>query len=1698
MASLDSTFEIELRTIDPTKRRNYWWEPNDRDKKLTLNFTKEVSAKYSVVEGDKPGRYVFSVSSTLAFNESNIITVNIDNRIVETGNPKWTVTPYCFTPEGKIDPALITNTWTLHPQNTNKIETLGQNNADEDYPLLMQVNDQFGNKCPITETNVDNMLLTNLTDPTEAKIGLKPKVTPDSLIQLTFNPVLAGKYSFKFNSNERTFNIVPGVPSGKTSFSDMKYETEAKEMEAGKLFKFEITAVDSDNNVIECNSTVMVNFKAYVKLESDKFWKNIENPVCTEDKSGFIYSANLTKTGNYDFYASLNDVEIQCTNCELYVYGGPLNFAASILEYYDDKGSVYNTFEQTYRLKEDKTLQPLYRLLMVDIYDNPMDRVPEDFNISGVMIDDSTEEKVTIASNSLTFNWRQLKGTGYVYFALSADGADYWNSNNVNAGLANLEITFKSITRTWLISIIGPEEDATSDVAEFEGKNTKFVVRKPGSQSVEYSTTLKLSTVAGVSIDVLIELRSKTNLRKKNIEQELSAYFNPTHKASKIDSIARADLQGRYVVSLYVEKSYTETNPLLITFKQAGIELPLSVELVVSPAELETLNITSPIVNGSADIDYSFIVTPWDKFGNNPSVSIDEVNVKIDPPAPEDLQLGQEQTEVELLTVSYTAELRNDYSILYTMANRKAGIYRVDSKLFNKDYEITIIPGKPFPDSTSIEIKNNRIIAGEEIGVYLYARDKQNNVITAEFMSINDYSVYYDINGNTKGRLTKWFDAPPSDERPNRIKTLLNVTKAGTTYFKSYLNIEGKDVPITCTKCEVTVVVGDLFVSNTEFIQVRNDETFATQNLQINRLELIEVTLRFNDRYWNNIPTYNTSQNFSATIFGNNMEELGLNMTRTDSSAILGVLQDDQSFFRRLVPAKNYIIQIDYQLYVDDTLKWQTKGRSILTMEILGDAKGYGNGILVPEATQINPTDITKVAGDLQTTIRIELRQSENKKYAGFFYDDEIKVEEKLKDNETEFLNVTLFKGEADSIYYANVYGEKATYDVDREIIVSVKKNNKWTSVATVIYVKIFPDFPDWNKTEIVKPFNETVRTEEITSVLFRLYDKYSNVYIDQNIAGKIEGKITSQNEGSEVTSISKADKWTYQINVKPVYPPKEFEMLIYYRIDEQTKVSIILNPLKTIVTTYIDAERTLLQGEKLKGITADEILDFFVLIRDTGGFCYEGDANISAVISGPFLTNDIGDSRLYPSSKNLTVVNATIKIKDFKEGQQEVTNKNSQCLKYYYASLNDGDIKKIGFYQIDIYIQGDGIKWNEENKAFASTRQVRMIPGRIVPQNSAIVMPDRKGLGSGTLNLVAGEYLGFEIWTYDRFDNKFDYPQWDGEVSILEMKNLNKTVDWMSIETKTTNGQYNVQLMIGKVDTYSEFSISIKDTQVEWNKLKKIDAPEVISVIPGKCVTLKYNVAEKITCSSCLINIGERNEFGISCNDVFSNEVVTGGSKISVIITGKNLDKVGSDTVLVNIVDENNGKYTVDFTVAWSGNYDLYILNDGNPESSIFSFNATLQCTSDDKPLKCPNVDLCAASYAECGIVPDEVNTTINCDVDIEIACKVDKVEKCARTPTDCDKLEVGYKKCVSTGIWMLETDYPFFCQTSSVNCDTNYPVQCRDGSCRKAQSECPSSFACPPNQFICPDTTCVNTGEICPPPKTDCKTTPTTPYLC
>jgi Ras GTPase-activating-like protein IQGAP2/3 len=236
---------------------------------------------------------------------------------------------------------------------------------------------------------------------------------------------------------------------------------------------------------------------------------------------------------------------------------------------------------------------------------------------------------------------------------------------------------------------------------------------------------------------------------------------------------------------------------------------------------------------------------------------------------------------------------------------------------------------------------------------------------------------------------------------------------------------------------------------------------------------------------------------------------------------------------------------------------------------------------------------------------------------------------------------------------------------------------------------------------------------------------------------------------------------------------------------------------------------------------------------------------------------------------------------------------------------------KLAGEYSMEIKLIDEENKDNDSDEP--EVFLLKGCPMKVEVTSSPNSDPSRCQLdGMGTSSAVAGVEASFNIVSFDAYGNKglggetFTAILTSGDNKIHAHVRDNKDSTYTVNYTCPSAGEYDLQVFLNNQPLGGR-KVVVKDAGVSS---------------PEKCVLVGFDES--------LLNqkAGTLSKFQIQAKDKHNNLRSSGGEKFTVTLT----NKTSSEVVEANVVDNNDGKYDVDFTLIKSGEYDMVVALNGTP----------------------------------------------------------------------------------------------------------------------------------------------------------------------
>ena len=1630
------TFSIEIRTINPNYRTNVWFvDPNNEIKLIfSLNDRDNSSQIYSIKFGTKRGTYIAEITPFKEI-QLNKITISIRNILFMKYKAKLNVIP-----------AEIHSIKIVDKTGKQVLNALKPSTIDNEYEAFFSVFDKWNNTVKLTEKTKPNIKITDSED--------KEKLATFSIIngyfKVAFKPDKSGVYKFIIMKEEFSVELSPGIVSPDNSIIKVFC---GNNLIAGDKISMEFTPTDNSNN----------NFKnindQFVKKNDIKYFYNTPNLgsnsfILGESPADFTkslvikFNQKLTKKGKNFLNGMIRGTTLKAFPSYCEVKHANFNFVNSTMSFFNDAINRFVDLSITIPLKENNIDElPKYILKARDIYGNILDIFPAD-QISKI--------KLNLYGNNIID-----KNSPVEFIPGTPQGSDLpFTLKDSDSEKKYKEAVFRSTPYSLeLKHLEGPNPQSIIFPVILLGQGNKDLAADNAALDLSKTAinTNSLSFKAGESAEFSIELRSINNLRKadatnlafEGIFTQANGLIDGQWKLNAEES----DSRGSYIITITGIK--TGKAKLKLKVGNSGL-INQIIDIEVFPNVLNHAEITSDLsISTSADNEVAFVLIPYDKYNNIADVKVKEINMAI-------------QLAKSTQNIIYTGKLDlNTRKINYIVNSKKSGDYSIKSSLFSKIYTFSIHAGEPSSKYSQIKISPTILKAGQKSMATLIPVDKNENAIPA---STKDLQKKIKLSINYLGEIIQRnvnFEAN-WEIIGNNLETSWSLKEAGNVIISAKINEE--DLP--CSTCSLTYSPGEIDITKTKFL-VKN---LGSNYIEVNTVEIpygssqLSVIGRLNDQFGNRIMKIPSNNVFQAKMTGNNMNNLDLVANKKDNEIVLNIKAEDKNEFKELIPALNYTLKLSH--LIDSSLKTAVD----VNLDIIGNNTDAGNGNYEVSNTNIGNFDIILIAG-VKTYITIELRTAKNKRYNKI--PDLLKIKAVKSSGKSTKLVINIEKGSKKGQFLIGLISTEALLNNDK-LEVEIKIDNKLVPQRLVIDVD--PASPDLSKTKYTKDLGNNLISGEIVAIGFSLFDKFGNEYKKASFAKKIFGKAIKGRGNFSATGFVNGE---YLINLRPFYPPIDISVLLYYTNTDGSFYSFTETPITGKLKTVLDIEKTEIHGSDLTGVRVDRPLGFFIILKDTTGYCFEEEKVVKVSIIGPYQSENKTNNSLV-TGREIIVVNVSSTVETSNKEQID----SGSCKYIYNVEVIPESLKYVGYYQINVFIEGEN-----NNEMVKSQRNTLMQAGDILPSNSLLNVPILYQKGNALYNLDVNKTFILHLITRDKFKNVIaDERKADScKFNVIGLDNSDYKVNSFK---NMGNGTFELDVKFFKAMVLKGAEFIINTEKFKWSNLGKRDCPNVLKILPGNCSSNYPNTNKDSVFIKGNVNVGFEYSFNMNCYDQFNNKVDKGGNTFSINIIGNNVNVVKVDNIPTKVVDNKDGSYTGSFTFGYGGNYNIFVMIDGEAYDSFEVIVNPSMCPL-STPVYCLNTNKCVKkSYFNCNY-PE-----LSCsNPDLPYKCSKNGVDTCVKGIFDCD-CEKGFSKCPSSKKCVPTGQIATYCPSiANRKCSGEAAHLCSDGSgCRINSKECPSQKACPPGSKMCFDGTCRNISSLksCPKPKIeDCSTTEN-PFRC
>jgi hypothetical protein len=1633
-----NSFTVEIRTVD--NKRKYVWEDKPEEYIIITQDKIEPKITYNVSYGEVPGIYLIKVMSLKAISLLDNFFLNVKvGSLLFSNKIRMTTTHN------------IANSLNFLNNKGEKIDILPKGNADEVYKINLKIYDKYLN---LVNPNTVNMYLT-VTPPSD-KIGnqirISSLITSDSIQTYEINSIYKGIYEIKTNiSNEINFEITYGLPSDSFSLAIAD-----KQVTAGNISKLYIIPYDKNNNLIDAiNMPTTERFRAILNWPSGN--KDLGKATKIEQKlfdsysinnnkavSAFLIEEQLKFRGDNLFSVFYENKEIKCLNCLTTVTSNIKTLDNFYITYFDTESSSFKELLNNTNFDNVKS-DAIIRIFPRDIYGN----------------------KIDIISNfsDYTLTFKEKNNLQIIYkFKISNidDGNEEFIEFKINDNSeVNKDLTFSTLTKgEYIVTVSEKNLNKKINVNLFgrEGDNDA------GNEEIEITKTVisssNLEFVAGTTGFIILELRTITNKRKNNWFYKVDIKPENTDESFS-KNIKNASKLGQYLITFGSNKANTFPKPydyklkLFINDKEIN---SLNVLIKIQPGKMEKSYIMekylsnknlNTLITGNCDNDLSFEIQARDGYDNIAEIKPNDINLRVISP------------NQNLANVFYSSDNFNLETLNFTVNTNIAGRYSIKGNMmFNYFYDT--IPGKLDSEKSFVENLTKEISAGEKAKISLEPRDKNFNLI-------NPIELKDTFKVSCKDPLDKDIIGEKTLAENSKVFIFEAIlTNKGKNTWNILINNKTKE----CKDC-VTNVKSSFPVANKSDIYLYdhiNQSNILVKNkdkIQAINTKAIILLVTAKDQYNNIIE--NTSDILTVNdgyLYGNGMEKIQLDSNHFNDigQKIITIPNNSMDIYNKLVASDKY--QLSFKLTEVNSEKKTVEEFSFqVNMFSEKDSEGYGNGDYVIENTYLSKTEINMYADNTDTFI-IRLKTKDNLFYFGNI-DPINDIKYLLSVNDKTFT----FKVEADiykyNYYTITVYSKESSKQSKILTISLIDKQTKlFRNIPGKVSLMINPKMPPYPpNTKIIKrPTDDFLSPNKLITITFNLFDEYGNIYHNNY---EVLNRMTIINNNFDVSKDKDSqfnkqllnDGFTYEFNFIPDYPPKNVAFYIEY---SDQKLKIIQNVLNQIIQKQIvsepDFSKTQVFGENINTMYAGESIDLNIKLMDYKNICedIEGDVEITANIRGPI--DNINNN------KNIRTISYSFEKKISQD-------KTSICTNSFKALVTKEKIyTESGDYEIIIFIG--------KNKFRLEPIIHKLLPGEIEFKNCLSILDENT---PNVRKLIAGTEVKFTIEARDKFNNKIISDN-KFTLKLIDLKENNlKEKDFGLKFIDEKYGQMKGYLNVYKSGLFKmEYYYSNK--LVEINTSRGIDEFEVI---PNICSKFIPKEGEKTTYKdvddSNLLNtlVGKQTKLIISCYDIYRNKVITGGENFSIKIqVSENENKTN---VPLNIKDNLNGNYIVEFVPPLQGDYNIVIILRENEYYSTKEIIYNNNCKG-DKPLSCSNKEKCVNDLKEC--IDDN-----KCQIETPIYCEVDGKPKCTKSTKECDcpknvkNPKDPYVKCFQGDVCVLSSKKESMCfDPWDIDCQrfSEFRILNKDGICR-SKEESPARRVCPLGFYLCTDLTCRKNIEDC-----------------
>ena len=1507
---------------------------------------------------------------------------------------------------------------------------LGSVSVEDKFQMINILYDKYDNQ--ITNINFALSSLQIKMSPVNAVLGhqysAEPLAQKNGEIIITLKSTYANKHVVTGLYFPNKYNIL--FTHGQPWADNSLLEVSKTEAWVGEEVKIYITPYDRYNNYIDATEFAETSPYQVKYTNAGSKTKVIMEKYTIEDKSGLnvlsyngaFYVKGVTKIDGY-----IDTQEIKCVLCRINIKTKDVDFLNSYVLRFD---SGKNDFEllKNGTVEKNTKEEPIYRLYPRDQYLNDVDFIPkEKLEKYKAYLKNQNETSVY----KLKLNNKEFTNQEYAEFIINDDKT------------VNGDLTYKTLVRGFYDLVFTDEEDNLKYNITLEGDD-KGGSNEPADYQKTFIIDQNLTYVAGNNGYMMIEIRTKNNIRKNSWEgfdftikscDENDKTFNFTQE--------RAGTLGVFYITVTTQKANTYPKltecPLKIYLNKEKIE-DLNPLMEVYPDAVVRTNILEKyyqkgssvnLLDGTADSNYFFEVASFDQYNNLAETVQKVVGIKVT------LKGGDEVKNTN-------SETNNDSGYRgYSVPAKKAGTYIVSTDksgpkgLYMPSESIFVIhPGVIDLSKTIIKEKATPIQAGTAPAISIDAFDKNGNALYYKDY-INNFTAIFIDPKNEDLTSTGEYD---KDIQKVYYTSDTPVTVVGKVKVEVTYNDNEK---LDTSKVIIEVIPGDPDPSKSIlsrqtskgiFTQYKNGDSFS---VDVKEFLILNITLydKYNN-YISNIPA--DVQILNPIMSGNQMQEIKFNVTQNT-----GYFELDFNDNSNYIYVYQHLVTGTYDLtYVVNTSLAEASFK--YNILVSNGNTNHGNGPYVIEKCILKPKNVSFVAGNYEQ-FTLELRTKE-----GLLYNDDINITTDLLiqivEEDPSFTASVTKAGSDYGIYTIKIYSEKmGDYTMNVLLADPSTQDKKKREVGPGFY-RVYPDkVPDKRYTVITTRPEPTINGDNNFEISYTLADKFNNSFIGRN--DMVDNKyltLINNDEPLDVVSLtlSTKDKQTYTMIVYPKYPPKNMSMNVLYNDGNNTAYCFMDN-INVTINTFLDYYQTQIQSSNKDQIKVGEILDMWLYTFDQKGECL-GDEDYSKdfkiIVTGPM------DS-VNKHTKEYDVI--------------KTNNKNgSECTNEYQivTDENEDKYKYAGNYIIKVMGRDNLIKqFNQVCSPLGYSLLGFYLEYDFDPNRISIL-----------------DTVSFNVWGTDEYHNKIEEPLInDMEISFTK-DNQNTVFESKKTEIEVGKLQFDVAIrVIGSHQLHMFYKGEEVLTVNDGEKLP------IFTILPGPCRAENNDHFDLSPLNET--QEGEIGYFSFQCYDIYNNKINHGGEHFTVNaqLISNTIEYPVSN---IEVIDNKNGKYDVKFFAKFEGTYFFNILVDNERYGEEVKWTLKNKECIGESSILCPNVNKCVKDIIDCVAPEDKCKD----DRTKPFWCKVDGVETCVASQTDCDCPE-GYKKCdiMKYCVKIYRDDMCAYFKVNPAFCYNKYGTQYvpfYDGICREKWYHGPNQRVCPIGQVLCADLSCKDNYDLCP----------------